>query len=210
MTAPADARRAQALCLAAVVEAAVLVDQLARNGSAPVDSMQALTESLFRFEWQAVEDVYGGVANLRRGLGILESVLEQFSDARQPQLLRYVLALLHLGRRLANDTQRLSDIRVRLEHANRKAMHFSTQFDEIATSIAAIYQDLISTYNYRILVSGNAAYLQDARISARIRTLLLAGLRAAVLWRFVGGSRRGILFGRAALLEACRNLAAAV
>ena len=210
MTAPADARRAQALCLAAVVEAAVLVDQLARNGSAPVDSMQALTESLFRFEWQAVEDVYGGVANLRRGLGILESVLEQFSDARQPQLLRYVLALLHLGRRLANDTQRLSDIRVRLEHANRKAMHFSTQFDEIATSIAAIYQDLISTYNYRILVSGNAAYLQDARISARIRTLLLAGLRAAVLWRFVGGSRRGILFGRSSLLEACRNLAAAV
>ena len=210
MTATADARRSQALCLAAVMEAAIMVDELARNGSAPVDSMQSLTESLFRFEWQAVEEVYGGVTNLRRGLGVLEIMLEQFSDARQPQLLRYVLALLHLGGRLARDTPRLSDIRARLEHTNRKATHFSTQFDETATSVAAIYQDLISTCNYRILVSGNAAYLQDARIAARIRTLLLAGLRAAVLWRFVGGSRRGILFGRRTLLEACRNLAAAV
>ena len=56
----ADAARSQAIALAAVLECAILVDQLARTGAAPPEEMRALTDSLFRVEWDAVEDVFGG------------------------------------------------------------------------------------------------------------------------------------------------------
>jgi high frequency lysogenization protein len=47
--------------------------------------------------------------------------------------------------------------------------------------------------------------LKDDENQHRIRALLLAGIRAAWLWRQVGGSRWRVLFGRTALLEAARE-----
>ena len=41
----------QAVALAAVVQSAILVDLLSREGTAPAADMQALSESLFRLEW---------------------------------------------------------------------------------------------------------------------------------------------------------------
>ncbi|MFZ1831732.1 MAG: DUF489 family protein, partial [Pseudomonadales bacterium] len=66
------AMRDQVIALAAVVEAARLVDLLARTGSAPAAELKALTESLFRFEWQSVAEVFGGIASLQPALATLE------------------------------------------------------------------------------------------------------------------------------------------
>ncbi|MFM7784178.1 MAG: DUF489 family protein, partial [Gammaproteobacteria bacterium] len=96
--------------------------------------------------------------------------------------------------------------RERLEHANLKSQHFASRFDEMAASLAGIYQEQVSTLRYRIQVSGSAAQLQDPRVAERIRAMLLAGLRAAVLWRGLGGSRLDLLLGRGRLLTACEDL----
>ena len=187
----ADAARSQAIALAAVLECAILVDQLARTGAAPPEEMRALTDSLFRVEWDAVEDVFGGVHNLARGLQQLEAMVAPVPGIEQGPVLRYAMSLLHLGKRLRGDRERLAIIRSRLQHTGLKSEHFATSYDELAASMAAIYQDTISTYRLRIQVTGSAQYLQDERVAARIRALLLVGVRAAVLWRFVGGNRLG-------------------
>ena len=202
----ADAARSQAIALAAVLECAILVDQLARTGAAPAEEMRALTDSLFRVEWDAVEEVFGGIGNLARGLQQLEAMVAQVPGGEQGPVLRYAMSLLHLGKRLSRDRERLAIIRSRLQHTGLKSEHFATSYDELAASMAAIYQDTISTYRFRIQVAGSAQHLQDERVAARIRALLLAGVRAAVLWRFVGGSRLGLLLGRGRLREACRAL----
>jgi len=202
----ADAARAQAIALAAVLECAILVDQLARTGAAPPEEMRALTDSLFRVEWDAVEDVFGGVHNLARGLQQLEAMVAPVPGIEQGPVLRYAMSLLHLGKRLCGDRERLAIIRSRLQHTGLGSGHCATSHDELAASMAAIYQDTISTYRLRIQVTGSAQYLQDERVAARIRALLLAGVRAAVLWRFVGGNRLGLLLGRGRLREACRAL----
>jgi high frequency lysogenization protein len=201
---PEQAARAQALALAAVLESAILVDQLAREGSAPAPEMQAMADSLFRTEWDSVEEVFGGIDRLRRGLALLEGLLSRYPGDAQGNTLRYTLAMLHLGRLLARDRERLGVIRSRLAHSALQSSHFATRFDDLASSIAAIYQDTISTYRYRIQVAGNATHLQDSRVADRIRSMLLAGLRATILWRHVGGSRIGLLLGRARLLHAVR------
>ncbi|MBP8925369.1 MAG: high frequency lysogenization protein HflD [Pseudomonadales bacterium] len=198
--------REQAIALAAVIEAARLVDLLARTGNAPAEEFKTMTESLFRFEWQSVEEVYGGVATLQPALATLEDTLRHFSNPANSTVLRYTIALLHLGRQLSRDRARLAQIRARLARTGLESERLATRDEELSTRIAAIYQDTISTYRYRIQVSGNAAHLQNERVAERIRTLLLAGLRAAVLWRFVGGSRTATVLGRTRLLTACREL----
>jgi high frequency lysogenization protein len=194
---------AQVHALAAVVEAARLVEQLAREGTAPVADMEALLAGVFRFEWDTPEEVFGEAALGGRGLALLETLLRDPAAPAQRALLRNVLGLLHLGRLLARDRAMLGDIRARLQHAALGSAHFGTGFDTLTARVAAIYQDTVSTCAYRIRVNGNAQYLQDPRVAARIRALLLAGLRAVVLWRHCGGSRAALLLGRRRLLGAC-------
>jgi high frequency lysogenization protein len=61
------------------------------------------------------------------------------------------------------------------------------------------------------MVSGEPLHLDNKDNQARIRAALLGGVRAAMLWRQVGGRRWQILLGQRRLLESARAyLAAAV
>jgi high frequency lysogenization protein len=57
----------------------------------------------------------------------------------------------------------------------------------------------------KIQVAGNPEHLNVEANQKRIRALLLAGVRAAVLWRQLGGKRRQILFNRKALIQSAKN-----
>ncbi len=57
------------------------------------------------------------------------------------------------------------------------------------------------TDRIRLLLADDHAHFR-----AGIRALLLTGVRAAVLWRFVGGSLAGLLLRRGRLINACRAL----
>ena len=48
----------------------------------------------------------------------------------------------------------------------------------------------------RILVRGEQNYLRNNDNAAKIRALLLAGIRAAVLWQQLGGSRWTLFWSR--------------
>jgi high frequency lysogenization protein len=188
--------REQMIALAAVVQSALLVDLLSREGAAPAADMEALAASLFRFEWERAEEVFGGLPAIRRGLEALGDMLENGAATEHRAALRYTLSMLHLGRMVGRDRGRMDAIRSRLEHAALKQVHFSSRFDENAASLAAIYQEWVSPMRFRIQVSGSARHLQDPRVAERIRALLLCGLRAAVLWRHLGGRRYRLPFER--------------
>jgi high frequency lysogenization protein len=55
------------------------------------------------------------------------------------------------------------------------------------------------------MVQGDPRHLHAPDNQNRIRALLLAGIRAAWLWRQVGGSRWKILLGRKQLAAAGRD-----
>jgi high frequency lysogenization protein len=123
--------------------------------------------------------------------------------------LRYALAVLHLQRQLAGDEALLATIGRRLRHSALQANHFADNSDDIAASCAAVYQDTISTYRYRIKINGSVQALQSPLSVNRIRALLLAGIRSATLWRQLGGRRWHIALSRKKMLTAIKNLAAA-
>ena len=73
-------------------------------------------------------------------------------------------------------------------------------------SLADLYKQTLSQLSFRIRVTGNPTYLQNAATADKVRAILLSGIRAAILWRQVGGRRWQLLFSRRRYSDICRDL----
>jgi high frequency lysogenization protein len=78
--------------------------------------------------------------------------------------------------------------------------------DEVFEALAYGYQQTLSQLKPRVLVSGEQRHLSDQRNGDRIRAMLLAAVRSALLWRQAGGVRWKFLFIRAKLQREARRL----
>ena len=192
----------QIIALSGVFQACQLVETLAKSGSIPADRFQVCIESLFQQNPDSTEQVFGSVDNLQLGMETLQELLTLQTTAKQSDTLRYAVGVIHLSRKLLNNKTMINMIGERLEQANRQAAHFSSvSHTNVIANLAQIYQDSISTFRYRIQVNGYAGYLQQDSIAQRIRCLLFAGIRAAILWHQLGGKRYHLIFSRKQLLS---------
>ncbi|GAB3271706.1 high frequency lysogenization protein HflD [Parahaliea aestuarii] len=196
----------QTIALAGVVQAARIVDQVSRTGSYPPEFLESSIHSLFKFDAEGVEDVFGGVEGVRLGLQNLAALLANQKEAENRELVRYVFALLYLEGKFSSDPAMMQVVRSRLEHASFRAEHFAGHVHDVCHSISGVYQDTLSKLKFRIKVSGSAQHLQDSRNADIIRALLLAGIRSGFLWRQMGGRRWKLLFQRKALLHCAQQL----
>jgi len=196
----------QALALAGVAQAARLVDQISRTGSYPLEFLEPTVHSLFEFEADSVEDVFGGVPGVKLGLHNLSMLLANRQAEENRDVVRYVFGLLYLERKFSTNPEMMSVVRSRLEHASFRAEHFAGHVHELCHSISGIYQDTLSHLTFRIKVTGSAQHLQNPQNADLIRALLLAGIRSAYLWRQLGGRRWKLLLQRRKLLRAAQNL----
>ena len=192
----------QLTALAAVFEATTLVDKIARTGQASEADIACLLGSLLVREPKNTLDVYGGDdLNLREGYKALASALERNPASLQRDPLRYALALLGLERQLAKRDDLLQVIGSRLDQIQQQLEHFGPTHENVISSCGALYQDTISTFPRRIQVQGDMRFLQQANNAAKIRALLLTGIRSARLWRQLGGNRWQLVFSRSKLLK---------
>lgn len=196
----------QTLALAGVLQCAYLVDQIARSGNCQAECFNTSVNSLFKFDADSTDAVYGGISGVKLGLQVISDSFSGRNRADFRAIIRYSLGILYLQKKLSSDMDSLSIIRNRLEHTALKAEHFSDDPNSTAASLASIYQDTISTYKYRINISGSAQALQNPNNANRIRALLLAGIRSAVLWRQSGGARWRLVFQRGKILNTSREL----
>ena len=193
----------QLTALAAVFEATTLVDKIARTGQASEADIACLLGSLLVREPKNTLDVYGGDdLNLREGYKALASALERNPASLQRDPLRYALALLGLERQLAKRDDLLQIIGQRLQQIEQQVGHFGLTHANVIAACGGLYQDTISTFRQRIQVHGDMRFLQQPDNAARIRALLLAGIRCARLWRQLGGHRWQLVFSRQKLLQA--------
>ena len=90
----------------------------------------------------------------------------------------------------------LNEISAGIERAKNQSIHFTTTHENIIASLANLYTNTISTLRPRIMVQGEQVYLRNSDTAGKIRPLLLAGIRAAVLWHQLGGSKWKLVFSR--------------
>ena len=195
------------LALAGVAQAARIVDLAAKTGSWPTPFVEASIHSLFCFEPEAVDSVFGTPQGIRLGLEQLSACLSLSQDESAAQTLRYTLAMLQLEKRFAKRDDLLSIVHARLKHAAYGADNFSNNINTINSNIASIYQDTLSTLSYRIKVTGSAQHLNSPHVADLVRALLLCGVRAAFLWRQLGGSRLKLMLSRGEIRDTAARLA---
>lgn len=193
------------LAAAGMLQAAALVEQLARTGFVPTDAYTTSINSLFDLNPPSTLAVYGEVANLRLGLETLRSFLLS-SRQLQTDTMRYAAGVLHLQARLSKQREMLAVIASRLRQAADQAQHFGPVHDNVIANLGDLYSSTISTFRFRIQVNGDPAYLQQQRIANQVRALLLAAIRSTTLWRQLGGSRLQILLQRKRLLATTEAL----
>lgn len=193
-----DAYQQQVIALAAVCQAAKLVHQLASDGNIPTETTEPLLESIFCLSPNHFSDVYGDPKRLRIGLLVLQDMLDQSTEHASAEVTRYALGMLHLDKRLQKQPDMLDDLKSGIDTASRQMQHFGLAHANTSAALADVYKNTLSQLSFRIHVTGNPAYLQNASTANNIRTLLLAGIRGARLWRQSGGRRWHLLFYRRA------------
>ena len=195
----------RAIALAGTLQAADLVRSIARRGQANPEEVDTCLNSLLKIDAASSIEIYGDIRQLRSGLQLLEKQLGNPSDM---ELTRYAIALLGLERKLSQRTDLLKAIGISLEEIVQNLPHFPVDHSNTIARFADIYLKNISTLSPRIMVNGVQVHLNNPENANRIRALLLAGVRAATLWRQSGGTRLTLLLRRNPLLRETRVLLA--
>ncbi len=194
------------LALAGVMQASELVRQAAWHGTWSGFAASASLQSLFKLESESVEGVFGGKKNLRLGLETLLAALQ--GENRYSEALRYTLGLFQIERRFVKSGKLQEKIGDRLDQiaASGEELQEHEREDMQAHEIALLYSETISQLSPRIVVNGKPQYLKTDRTVDWVRTLLLAGLRSAVLWDQLGGGRFELMFGRKKIMQEAKTL----
>ncbi|HLU61656.1 MAG TPA: high frequency lysogenization protein HflD [Gammaproteobacteria bacterium] len=196
------------LALAGLVQAVWLTDRVAYLGDADEAAVDASLGSLFTFDAPNVPAVFGGRGGVRRGLEILCRVLDNRGKPEDLRLTRYLVALAGHAQRSMRQPDLMDAVRRGLERAEQQKRHFEDWDANVVATLADVYVRTIGTLEPRIMISGEPARLQNPRNVDSIRALLLAGLRAAVLWQQTGGRKWQLVFSRRKLREAAERLLA--
>jgi high frequency lysogenization protein len=197
--------RDRCIALAGMFQAANLVNDIAFDGRYDEESAEASIHSLFQVDAESVPAVYGGLQGIRNGLN---QIIGQFSgkEKRNSAITGYVIAMMHLERKLSKQPEMLTLISNGIHIASSRLVHFPMLHQNILGQLADIYSETISTMQPRIMVHGDPMRLQDRDNVNSIRSLLLAGIRSATLWHQCGGTRFKILLSRNTIISSAKEL----
>lgn len=200
-----DNFESRTLALAGVFRAASLVNILANEGTISEDDLRISVESIFETDPDNVIQVFGNINNLSLGFKTLINQLGKDSSNRDMDISRYVVSMLFLERRLMKNPEMLETLSTGVDLATRQSEHFSTTHENVIANLADLYSRTISELGPRIMVNGEQSYLETKAISNKIRTILLAGIRSAVLWQQLGGRRWHVIFNRGKYIKIAQS-----
>ena len=192
------------LALAGLLQSVRLVQEMANNGQAETRALAPCIDSLFRFDADSTEEVYGGTRALLPGLRRVVAQLDG-SDRDSAQT-RMAMNVLHLERRFVAAPQAMDEVQRRLEQVQREQQPWEPTHPAVLSRLGEIYAELVSPLGPKVMVAGNPVYLSQPEVVAEVRAALLAGLRSAVLWRQLGGSWLDLLLSRRRMVETAREL----
>ena len=194
------------LAFAGIIQAAKLVQEIACHGQADQAAFEVCIRSLFETNPKDAVAVYGSVNAVRKGLILLQDQLGNQQQKRDMELTKYVISVLHLERKLSKRQDMLKTISQGIEKAREQARLFSFSHENVIANLADIYVNTISTLPPRIIVNGEHGYLSTPDNANKVRALLLAAIRSAVLWHQCGGRRLQLLLNRKKILHEIEKL----
>ena len=192
------------LAMAGIIQACEQVQSLARRGVADQIALESSVKSILVLDAVNTPSVYGGLAGIRRGLRLIEEGAMQSASAESMELLRYAMTIMQLQNQLMKNSNAFGQFG---EEVGRLS---AFEGEDLMQSCSDLYQKYISTMQPQVIVQGEETHLQNPDIPPKIRTLLLAAFRSAVLWNQKGGSRFRLIWERTRMRNASRSLLASI
>jgi high frequency lysogenization protein len=199
-------REARVIALAGVYQACRMVRDLATRGSTDAAGAETSLASIFRVDADSAADVFGGISGLRLGF---EQLIEQLGDGtRDIASTQLVLGVIRLARRVERNVSHGGTLRTGITAIERQFALVGPTHTDVQARLATLYCETLSHVRPRIIVHGNPTQLGNPRNVEKIRAMLLAGVRSAVLWRQVGGRQFRLLLRRREYAMLARGLLA--
>lgn len=192
------------MAFAGILQAIAQVQHLARHGELDNAELAASLNTILVTNPDNTADVYQDKIVLQKGYKL---ILNQLGDSSQKdvEITRYLVGVLALERKLVRSNSGLGMLAERINQVNRQLHHFVITDEQVIANLASIYSDIISNLGPKIQISGNPVCLQRPIVQQKIRALLLAAMRSAVLWRQLGGKRRHLVFARKAIVDTAKK-----
>ncbi|MGL4613587.1 MAG: high frequency lysogenization protein HflD [Shewanella sp.] len=192
------------MAFAGILQAIGQVQYLARHGESDNTELAASLHTILVTNPDNAADVYPDKTMLNKGYQL---ILNQLADSSQKdvEVTRYLVGILALERKLARSHSGLGMLAERINQVHRQLHHFAITDEQVMANFASIYSDIISNLGPKIQISGNPVCLQRPIVQQKIRALLLAAMRSAVLWRQLGGKRRHLVFARKAIVDTAKK-----
>ncbi|MDQ6990602.1 MAG: high frequency lysogenization protein HflD [Mariprofundaceae bacterium] len=194
---------ARIIALAALMQAAKLVDDIARKGICDAEDFHALLHSLFADGQQSPDDIFGGRQQLKTGLTLAKQLLSGEENIEQAKIaMSYTAGMIAVEKRLSKQGDMLSVIADGMARIEKQRDYFgSVTHESVVGGIADLYGETISTLKPRIIVHGKPELLRQSVNTNKVRAILFSGVRAAHLWQQHKGGHFRLLFGRKKLLQ---------
>lgn len=192
------------MAFAGILQAIGQVQYLARHGESDKDALAATLNTILVTEPESTADVYQDKTILDNGYQLIQNQLGDGSN-KDVETTRYLVGVLTLERKLARSPNGLGMLAERINQVHRQLAHFAITDEQVLANFASIYSDVISELGPKLQISGNPDSLKQPQVQHKIRALLLAAMRSAVLWRQLGGKRRHLVFARKAIFDTAKQ-----
>jgi high frequency lysogenization protein len=198
------------IAIAGVYQAATLVQQIANTGALNEKSFEASIKSIFYIDADKPIDVFENIENIDTGLNTLIAQLggntPQITVQKDMSVTKYAIGAIILEKKLSKNQNMLKEISMGIDRAKNQAEHYTVTHENIIANLADIYSKTISTLQPRIMVQGEHIYISNPGQANKIRALLLAAIRAVVLWRQCGGTRWQLILQRKDIINTASML----
>lgn len=191
------------LALAGVCQCALLAQELARRGHAQPEPLRCALESILVVNQTDPEIALGGVQGVYAGL---PDLARKNPDPSAVERLRYAIAMIDIQKRLRRDTTIASRLRAQLDEIRDGGTILDLVSPEGISALAEIYSATLSLLTPKIIIRGSEQHLKDEDIVLKVRSVLLAGVRAAYLFHELGGRKWQIFIGRKKLADSASRL----
>lgn len=188
------------IALAGLLQACGQVQTIARTGAADQSVEEACLKSILVLDAMNTPAVYGGIQGVRTGLKMIADGVMSSPQGDKVEVLRYAMSLLQLQNQLYQDPSAFNEFGQGIERLS------AVSSDELTQACSDVYQKHISGMRPQIIVQGEQNFLQREDIPPKIRAMLLAGIRSAVLWQQKDGGKFKLIWQRTRMQNAARDL----
>lgn len=185
------------ISLSAIFQCAYYVNILAQEDIKDDVRINKLINTSLVNDANSYQELYGDRTNLFNGASTIVKILRGDTTNELINIQKYVISLSILEKNIQREVNKYKSFQNELDSTNYKKL--DTGVENHISYLSNLYVKYFSPLKPRVIVIGKSVYLEKNALF--IRSLLLAGIRASMLWRLSGGSKWHFLMYRKKILQ---------